>query len=453
MNPEKKKYSRYVYLVSSVAAVGGFLFGYDLQIISGAVLYLRSYFELTTGQEAFCMASALIGCLFGPLIGGYIADSRMGRKWSLMLAAGLFLVSAIGTALPQSLFAFNVYRIIGGVGVGLASIISPMYIAEISPPAIRGRLVSINQLMIVVGSFLAALVSWQMAKHLPQVSSWRWMFASECVPIAILMVGLFFVPRSPRWLVQKQRESEAETILTAIDGAENAQKEIHDIQQQLGEKCNWAELFNPGIRLALLIVVMLAIFQQWTGVSPSTFYAPTIFEMAGFTKEDAIKQLVFANIFNIICTATVMLIVDKLGRRKLYLWGVAGMGLGMILFGSAFYFHVSGRLLLMAYLFGFGAYLVSLAPLCWLIMSEVFPVRIRPKGMSLAAFVLWLSTLSSVYGLKYVLDWTEGVFGSPGPVFWGFAVICFLAWLFGYKLVPETKGKTLEEIGEGFLHK
>jgi SP family arabinose:H+ symporter-like MFS transporter len=443
----------YVTVISMVAAVGGFLFGYDLQIISGAILYLSPHFKMTPEQEAFAMSSALMGCLFGPLVGSYIADSRLGRKWSLMVAAALFLVSAIGTAIPQTLFQFNVFRFIGGVGVGLASIVSPMYIAEISPARIRGALVSINQLMIVVGLFIASLVSWKMAQTLPETSGWRWMFASETVPIAILMLGLIFIPRSPRWLVQRGRMEEGEHVLTKIDGRASAVREIAEIRQQLSEEQGtWRELLVPGVRIALLIAVALAFFQQWTGVSPSIFYMPKIFEMIGFTKDNAIKQLVIANAVNIVMTIVALLVLDRLGRRPVLLIGLIGMCVGMASWGFAFHFGAPGYVILITFMIALCSYLVSLAPLGWLIMSEVFPARLRAKGMAVASVTLWLATFSSVYLLNPFLTRTAERFGSPGPAFWVFSLICLIAWIFFYRIMPETKGYTLEEIGERFLH-
>ena len=443
----------YVFVIAMVAAVGGFLFGYDLQIISGAILYLAPHFNMTPEDEAFAMSSAMLGCLLGPLIGSYVADSRLGRKWSLMAAAGLFLVSAIGTALPTTLFQFNVFRIIGGVGVGLASIVSPMYIAEISPARIRGALVSINQLMIIIGLFIASLVSWKMAQILPEATGWRWMFASETVPIAILMIGLLFIPRSPRWLVQRGRVEEGARVLTKIDGHASAIREVEEIRQQLSEEQGtWRELLGPGVRIALLIAVALAFFQQWTGVSPSIFYMPKIFEMIGFTKDDAIKQLVIANAVNIVMTVVALLVLDRLGRRPVLLYGLIGMCVGMASWGCAFHFGAPGKVIFVTFLIALCSYLVSLAPLGWLIMSEVFPAKLRAKGMAVAGITLWLATFSSVYLLNPFLIWTADRFGSPGPAFWVFSVICFLVWAFFYKIMPETKGYTLEEIGDRFLH-
>jgi len=293
----------YLYVISLIAAVGGFLFGYDLSIITGAVLVLKGQFTLTLGQEAWALGSASVGCILGPFLGPFLSDSVLGRKWTLMIAAAVFMAGTIGTALAHAMFDFNLYRILGGIGVGLASVVSPMYIAETSPARIRGRLVTLNQLAIVVGSTASVIVAYFLLKT-GMPDAWRWMFASACVPGLILIVGLFFVPHSPRWLVEKNRLPEARSVLIKTDGAENADLEIKDILASIHEeKGNIWELFSPGVRVALLIAVGLAFFQQWTGVSTLTFYAPIIYQKAGFTQvSGAIGQTVIMNIFNIIVT-------------------------------------------------------------------------------------------------------------------------------------------------------
>lgn len=273
----------YLYIISLIAAVGGFLFGYDLSIITGAVLVLKGQFALTLGQEAWALGSASVGCILGPFLGPVLSDSALGRKWTLMIAAGVFLAGTLGTALAKGMFDFNLYRILGGVGVGLASVVSPMYIAETSPARIRGRLVTLNQLAIVVGSTASIIVAYFLLESgIPW--AWRWMFASACVPGLVLIIGLFFVPHSPRWLVEKNRLPEARSVLTKTDGAGNADSEMRAILASIQEEeGNIWELFGPGVRVALLITVGLAFFQQWTGVSTMTFYAPIIYQKAGFT--------------------------------------------------------------------------------------------------------------------------------------------------------------------------
>jgi SP family arabinose:H+ symporter-like MFS transporter len=442
----------YLYVISLIAAVGGFLFGYDLSIITGAVLVLKGQFTLTLGQEAWALGSASVGCILGPFLGPFLSDSVLGRKWTLMIAAAVFMAGTIGTALAHAMFDFNLYRILGGIGVGLASVVSPMYIAETSPARIRGRLVTLNQLAIVVGSTASVIVAYFLLKT-GMPDAWRWMFASACVPGLILIVGLFFVPHSPRWLVEKNRLPEARSVLIKTDGAENADLEIKDILASIHEeKGNIWELFSPGVRVALLIAVGLAFFQQWTGVSTLTFYAPIIYQKAGFTQvSGAIGQTVIMNIFNIIVTVISMLIVDRLGRRPLLLWGVAGMGLAQLMMGTFFYFGLHGFFIVGAMYFCMATYIVSLAPLTWLIMSEVFPTRVRAKGMATGSVVVWVSTATSIFFLGNVMSVLEKTFGTAAGVFWAYAVICLICWIFAFKLVPETKGKTLEDVTRDFL--
>jgi SP family arabinose:H+ symporter-like MFS transporter len=444
----------YLYFISLVAAVGGFLFGYDLSIITGAVLVLKGQFSLTLGQEAWALGSASVGCILGPFLGPVFSDSALGRKWTLMIAAGIFLAGTVGTALARGMFDFNVYRILGGVGVGLASVVSPMYIAETSPARIRGRLVTLNQLAIVVGSTASIVVAYFLLKDgVP--GAWRWMFASACVPGLLLVFGLFFVPHSPRWLVEKDRLSEARTVLAKTDGAWNADSEIKAILVSIQEeKGNLRELLRPGVRVALLIAVGLAFFQQWTGVSTMTFYAPIIYQKAGFTQvTGAVGQTVVMNLFNIMVTVVSLLIVDRLGRRPLLLWGVAGMCVAQLLMGTFFYLGLHGFFIVGAMYLSMATYIVSLAPLTWLIMSEIFPTRVRAKGMAAGSVVVWISTATSIFFLGNVMNVLEKTFGTAAGVFWLYAVLCFVCWIFAFKLVPETKGQTLEKVAGEFLHR
>jgi sugar porter (SP) family MFS transporter len=442
----------YLYVISLIAAVGGFLFGYDLSIITGAVLVLKGQFTLTLGQEAWALGSASVGCILGPFLGPVLSDSALGRKWTLMIAAAVFLAGTIGTSLAKGMFDFNLYRILGGIGVGLASVVSPMYIAETSPARIRGRLVTLNQLAIVVGSTASIIVAYFLLQS-GVSGAWRWMFASACVPGLVLAIGLFFVPHSPRWLVEKNRLPEARRVLTKTDGAENADSEMKAILASiLEEKGNLWELFGPGVRVALLIAVGLAFFQQWTGVSTMTFYAPIIYQKAGFTQvSGAIGQTVVMNLFNIIVTVISLLIVDRVGRRPLLLWGVAGMCVAQVLMGTFFYLGLHGFFIVGAMYFCMATYIVSLAPLTWLIMSEVFPTRVRAKGMAAGSVVVWVSTATSIFFLGNVMNVLEKAFGTAAGVFWVYAVLCLACWIFAFKLVPETKGQTLEAVTRDFL--
>lgn len=440
---EPQKNNTYVYLVSLLAAVGGFLFGYDLSIISGAVLFLRKEFSLTSVQLGLALGSASLGCIPGPVLAGWISD-RIGRKKSLILADLLFGICAVGTAISSHVGEFVLYRITGGIGVGMASVVSPMYIAEIAPARIRGRLVSLNQLAIVIGSTSSIVVSYFLSFR----GSWRAMFASMLVPVGVLLLGLFFVPESPRWLVQVGREQSALETLTKVDEPGQARAEIQNIQNALGgEHTRIGNLLRPGIRTALLIAMTLGIFQQWTGVSPITFYAPIIFQKAGFRlASDALLQTIVFNIANLICTIFALLIVDLIGRRPLFLLGVSGMVLGQLLLGAFFRFNLTGIYVVLAMFLCIGAYAISLAPLTWLLMSEIFPIRLRAKGQSAGALILWISTYTSTQAMAPLMAYFERQFGSVAGMFWMFAGICVLALVFAWRFVPETKGRSLEEI-------
>jgi SP family arabinose:H+ symporter-like MFS transporter len=413
----------YVSLVASVAAVGGLLFGYDLSIIGGAIIYLKNAFHLSDVQEGFAMASAVIGCMVGPLVASVLAD-RIGRKPTLLIAAALFGASSIGAALPDTIGQFNFFRAIGGIGVGLSSIVSPMYIAEISPARIRGRLVTVNQLGIVGGSFIAILVSYALARSGIK-GEWRWMFASECVPVALLLVGLLFVPESPRWLAQRGRPEAASAVLTRIEGVDCAAAEMLAMATvSTEERGRFIELFRPGMRVALLIGVGLAVFQQITGASILFANAPIVFQKAGFSAApDAIGQTVLLQIWNVVMTVLSMWLVDRVGRRLLLLWGVGAMGLGMVAMGL---------------------------PLTWLIMSEIFPTRLRSKGMAVASVALWVAFFAGLQTFPILREYFIKHFGSIAGMIYLFAGVCGVALIFFLRFVPETRGKTLEDVSRLF---
>src|SRR5262245_44304213 len=433
----------YSFRIALVAALGGFLFGYDISIISGALIFLKSEFNLDPYQQGFAVSSAAIGCIVGPLAAVALSDA-IGRRRTLIVAAVLLGGSALGTALPKDMFQFNLFRIVGGVGVGLASVVSPMYIAEMAPARLRGRLVSVNQLAIVTGLFIAIVVSYALSFS----GSWRWMFASTALPAACWIAGLTFLPESPRWLVARSREREALALLARSEGPAQSEAALREIQESIAEETGGlAELFQPGMRIALLVAVMLAILQQMTGVSILLVYAPTIFKSAGFTAaSDAIWQAIPLNVWNIICTAAAFWLVDRLGRRPLLLIGTTGMAVGLFVMGLCFQFHWSGYPVVVVMFLCVGAYVSSLAPLAWLIMAEIFPTRIRGRAMSIAGVALWLSFLIGSLVFPPLTSFFERNYGSPAGVFWLFAAVCVFAFVFSWRLVPETKGRTLEEI-------
>ncbi len=437
----------YVYLVSTVAAVGGLLFGYDLSIISGAVIFLEKEFSLTAMELGLAVGSATLGCIPGPLLAGWIGD-RIGRKKSLLVAALLFGGCAVGTAISANIVQFSFYRILGGVGVGVASVISPLYIAEVAPARLRGRLVSLYQLAIVIGSTSSIVVSYFFSFS----GNWRGMFLSMLVPATILLLGMVFIPESPRWLVQQGRSDEALGILAKVDGLANAGLEMQEIRTAIAaESGSVSELFRPGLRLALWIALALGIFQQWTGVSPLTFYAPIIFQKAGFKlASDALLQTIIFNACNLVCTVTAFLVVDRLGRRPLLLLGTAGMALAQLLLGTFFRFNLTGVYVVFAMFLCVATYALSLAPMTWLIISEIFPTRLRAKGQAAGSLAVWVAAYSSTQFMAPVMRAMELHYGSVAGMFWVYAGICVLALLFGWRYVPETKGRTLEEIGRSW---
>ena len=437
----------YVFRLAVVAALGGFLFGYDISIISGALIFLEKEFQLTAFQTGFAVSSAAIGCIVGPLVSVALSD-WLGRKKTLMVAAVLLGACAVMTALPRTMSEFYFGRIIGGIGVGLASVVAPMYISEMAPARLRGRLVSLNQLAIVTGLFLAIVVSYALSGG----GHWRWMFASTLLPVVIWVCALTILPESPRWLVTKNREREALQLLERSESKEQAQASVDEIKSSISqEEGGWAEVFQPGMRMALMVAVVLAILQQWTGVSILLVYAPTIFQSAGFnTASDAIWQAIPLNIWNIICTAVAFWLVDRTGRKPLLLAGSAAMALGLALMALCFRFGWSGYWVVVVMFLCVGAFVSSLAPLAWLIMAEIFPNRIRGKAMSVAGVALWVAFFSGSQFFPTMIAYSKDRFGSPAGVFWLFAGVCVFSFFFCWRLVPETKGRTLEEIASSW---
>jgi len=435
----------YIYLISFVAATGGFLFGYDLSIISGALIFLESHFELDSAAKGAAVSSAIFGSIAGPLFGMYLTDA-LGRRKTLAIASICFMVSAIGTALPQDLITFCIWRAIGGVGVGLAAMTSPMYIAEISPPHLRGRLVTVNQLAIVLGINFAVFASYLLSfgEH------WRWMFASEVVPILFLMVGLCFVPRSPRWLIAKGKFDEALGVLTKINGAQQAKKESEEIRAELDtETGSLKELFSTVLRKPLIIGVVIMIFSQVNGVNMMLVYGPSILVEANIgSSSDAIFFTIFLNLIILISTIIAFALVKRYGRRPILMFGVSGMAIGHLIMASVFFLDGSSFLNLAAMFIAAGSFTLSLAPLSWIIVSEIFPNRIRGKAVSLVCFVLYLSSFVCAQSFPLITDTFQKHMNHPGGAYLIFAGICISCVLFCWRFLPETKGIPLEKMGE-----
>ena len=411
---------------------------------------MKQDFQLTTIELGFIMSSTQIGCIFGAMIGGLLSD-RYGRKKALFFSAVLFSLSTIFTASSPNLTVFNIFRLVGGLGIGLASIVCPMYIAEVAPSSIRGRLVTINQFAICIGLFSAIIVSYFMSFGL----GWRWMFASQGVPILFFVSGMYLIPESPRWLIKKNRNEEAFQVLERINGESVAHAEIETIEDSIKtESGKFSELFRKGIRIALIIAVFLAFFQQWSGAEPLLVYAPLIFQKAGFTQaSDAILQSALLAGWLVLCTVFAFWLVERLGRRRLLIFGSLSMAVGMICTSLFFYFKMSGILLLFMMFISIGAYSVSLAPLTWLIMAEIFPTRLRGKAMSIATVALWVSSVMANQAFPALSDLSQKIFGSEFGVFVIYGAVCLTTAFFVWRVLPETKGKSLEEISAFWLRK
>ncbi len=440
----------YLYFLSITAAMGGFLFGYDLNIITGSMLYLQDYFHIESAELGLLTSSAVFGCIFGPIVAVWMADS-LGRRNSLYVAGVLFFISAVWSALATTIPTFNIARAIGGIGVGIATGVSPMYIAEISPARLRGRMVTINQLSIVVGIVLSVVV----ALWLSYGGHWRWMFASECVPIILLMVGLMFIPRSPRWLASKGKDTEAMKVLTFINGAEQAAKEIKEIKSELGQEVgSFKELLQPGIRYALVVACILMIFQQINGVNMILLYASKILVEAGIGSiSNALLNSLYVYFLILLCTVFSFYIVAKFPRRKIIMVGVTGMAVGHLCMAFAFYSQISPYVNLLAMLIATGSFTLTFAPLGWVVVSEIFPNRVRGKCMGIVTFFLFTSSFFCSWAFPNITDYFEKQFGTQAGAYIFFACICMACVGFVWKYIPETKDLTLEEIGQFWLNR
>lgn len=450
---EDQKNLGYIYKITIVAAVGGLLFGYDTAVVAGAIGFIQQKFDLSPAMMGWIASCALIGCIVGAMFSGYLSD-KMGRRKTLILSAILFLISSIGTAIPQSLTFFVVFRIIGGLGIGIASMISPMYITECAPAGIRGRLVSINQLGIVTGILLIYFVNASIAGLHDEAwninTGWRWMFGSGIFPSVIFLFLLFFVPESPRWLAQTGKNQEAEEVLTKINGPVKAKEEMDEIREAIkSEKGSFSELFKPGLRTALIIGIILAIFSQVTGINAIMYYAPEIFKSTGDGSSSALLQTILVGVVNVLFTIVAIKYADKAGRKALLMAGSAGMAICLAVIGSAFYLGaVQGYLVLIAILAYIAFFALSLGPLTFVVIAEIFPNRVRGRAMSICLFFLWMAVFFVSQFFPILLESIGSAY-----TFWLFMTMSVVAFLFVWKIVPETKGKTLEEIEKSWHNK
>lgn len=441
----------YIFLVCIVAALGGLLFGYDTGVINGAIGPLTAHFGLNDVQQGWAMGCALLGCALGAIGAGPFSD-RFGRKKALIVSAVLFFVSAVGTAVPRTLTAFILYRILGGLGVGAASMISPMYIAEISPARMRGRMVSINQFAIVSGFLVVYFVNYFIALQgdaaWNERLGWRWMFGSESLPALGLLILSLAVPESPRWLTKQGRTAEALHILGRVDGAAYAQAELAEIKDALRhESGSLRQLLQPGMRIILVIGIVLAVLQQVTGINVFLYFGTEIFKKMGSQTDAALLQTVVVGVVNLTFTLIAIWTVDKLGRKPLMLIGSAGMGLCLIAMGLAAYRQATGLWMLLFILGYIACFAVSVGPVTWVILSEIFPTRIRGRAMAVATVCLWIANylVSQTFPMMDQNPWLVATFHRGFP-FWLYGAFCIVLFLFVRAFVPETRGRTLEQI-------
>ena len=442
----------YVSRVCLVATLGGLLFGYDTAVIAGAIGFMKAHFAMDAATEGWATSCALVGCVLGVAMAGWMSD-RLGRRNTLVVAAILFLVSAIGTAIPRNLIEFIVYRIVGGVGVGAASMTSPMYIAEISPARFRGRLVSVNQLAIVSGMLMVYFVNYWIAglgdEAWNETIGWRWMFGSEALPALALLVLMFTVPESPRFLCKQGKLDQARTVLVRVGGSDHADREMAEIADAISQESpSLAQLLAPGMRLALTIAVVLAILQQVTGINVFLYYAPEIFKaMAGAQVDAALLQTIVVGAANLVFTIIAIGTVDRVGRKPLMVLGSAGMGLSLAALGLAAYFGRADVWVLTFILGYIACFALSVGPVTWVILSEIFPTKIRGRAMAIATFCLWVANfvVSQTFPMMNENPWLIEHFNHGFP-FFIYAAFCAVLTPFMIAVVPETKGKTLEEI-------
>ncbi len=448
----------YVWLISVVAAMGGLLFGWDWVVIGGAKPFFQRYFQLTSeAQIGWANSCALVGCLFGALIAGALSD-KFGRKRLLITAALLFAVTSLGNALAKDFTIFIMWRVFGGVAIGLASNLSPMYIAEVAPAQIRGKLVSINQLTIVIGILLAQYINWFLVRKLPPGATdefiriswfgqqgWRWMFGLTAAPSFLFFLGMWLVPESPRWLAKNGKPERARSILSRIGGEQYAAAAVADIDSTLASEevqhVRFSDLLEPGMRKVLALGVILAVFQQWCGINVIFNYAEEIFRAAGYDISTVLKNIAWTGSVNLAFTFVALGVVDRGGRRPLLLLGSAGLALIYTAMGFCYFGGVKGLPMLLLVLAAIGCYAMSLAPVAWVVISEIFPNRIRGAAMAVAVSSLWIAC----FILTYTFPILNAKFGSAGT-FWLYAGICVAGFLFIKFKLPETKGKTLEQI-------
>lgn len=449
-----------IFQITIVVALGGLLFGYDTAVISGATEALQEYFSLSPAQLGFAASSALIGCIVGAIVAGSLS-AKYGRKKALILAAILFFISAFGSALPETLnlisgstySSFIFYRILGGIGVGIASMVSPMYIAEIAPPSKRGSLVSCNQFAIIFGMLVVYFVNYGIAlmgsdAWLHSIG-WRYMFASECIPAGIFFILLFGVPETPRWLAMKGHMSEARKLIASFNKGDDFDKQWKEIEDSLAHNGSSVSVFSKGIFFILVLGIGLSVLQQVTGINVFLYYAPTILKgFSSSTTDIAMLQTILIGAVNLTFTVVAIYTVDKFGRKPLMMLGAAAMAISMIAIGTAAYLDAIGGYLLVFMLLYIAAFALSLGPVTWVLLSEMFPNSVRAKALSIAVFAQWFANFLVSQTFPMMNAKTSYIYQefNGGFPFWLYGAMAIFTVFFVYRWIPETKGKSLEQL-------
>jgi MFS transporter, SP family, arabinose:H+ symporter len=449
---------KYISFIVLISALGGLLFGYDWVVIGGAKRFYEVFFGIREmpALQGWVMSSALIGCLVGAISAGTISD-KLGRKKPLIFAAALFTFSAIGTGSSNNLTMFIFYRIIGGLGIGMASVLSPVYIAEVSPSKVRGRFVAINQLTIVIGILLAQIINLLIAQDVPEgftdaqilgswngQNGWRWMFWAETFFAGMFFILAFFIPESPRWLVKAKYDFKAKKILAKIGGKEYGNITYQSIKDTLLKetaKIDFKDLKTPKVKRIVFIGVILAILQQWSGINVIFNYADEVFTQAGYGINDMLFNIVATGSINLLFTFAGMAVIDRWGRKNLMLLGFGGLSIIYLFFGMFYQLELKGMIMLVSVLTGIALYAMTLAPTTWVVLSEIFPNKVRGVAMSIATMALWSACFAITYAFPILNKWA----GASGT-FWAFGLICIAGFIFIRKYLLETKGKSLEEI-------
>lgn len=453
-----KKFNKpFVYFICIVSAMGGLLFGYDWVVIGGAKPFYELFFSISDSpsMQGLAMTMALVGCLIGATASGIMAD-RYGRRLLLIASAAIFFVTALATGMVNSFNIFLLARFLGGIGIGMASGLSPMYIAEIAPAAVRGKLVSLNQMTIVLGILGAQIVNWLIADPIPASFTpadicsswngqmgWRWMFWGATFPAIAFFLLALFIPESPRWLVMKGKIDQARVILKRIGGDEYAESEIKAIAPASVTEVNsgFKMLFKHKYSKILVLGIVIAMFQQWCGTNVIFNYAQEIFQSAGYKVGDVLFNIVITGVANVIFTIVALFTVDRWGRRVLMLVGAGGLAGIYILLGACYYFNVRGFFMIVLVVMAIACYAMSLGPITWVLLSEIFPNKMRGAAMALCTFALWFACCA----LTYTFPLLNSSLGSSGT-FWIYAFICVIGFIYFFRVLPETKGKTLENI-------